>query len=325
MDYTRLGTSGLKVSQICLGCMSFGEGGQMGWALGKEAAEPIFRKALELGITFWDTANVYGHGSSEEIVGHAIKEYTRREDIVLATKLNGKMSDGPGGQGLSRRAVMEQVDASLARLGTDYIDLYQIHRFDPETPVEETMEALHDVIKAGKVRYIGASSMYAWQFATMQHAADLGGWTRFISMQDQYNLMMREEEREMFPLLELQGVDSIPWSPLAGGRVARPWGDATTSRGSQNPDTDFHGHPLFLDSDSDIVDAVQAIAESRGVSMATIGLAWVLNNPVVASPIVGATKEKHLSDAVAALDIDLTVDELVRLEEPYAIREPTYF
>ena len=268
---------------------------------------------------------MYGHGSSEQIVGHAIKEYTRREDIVLATKLNGKMSDGPGGQGLSRRAVMEQVDASLTRLGTDYIDLYQIHRFDPETPVEETMEALHDVIKAGKVRYIGASSMYAWQFATMQHAADLGGWTRFISMQDQYNLIMREEEREMFPLLDLQGVDSIPWSPLACGRVARPWGDATTSRGSQNPDTDFHGRPLFLDSDKDIVDAVQAIAESRDVSMATVGLAWVLKNDVVAAPIVGATKEKHLTDAAAALEIELTVDELVRLEEPYAIRQPTYF
>src|SRR5665647_40900 len=219
MEYTRLGTSGLKVSRICLGCMSFGDASQRGWTLDQNAAEPIFRKALELGITFWDTANVYGHGSSEEIVGHAIKKYTRREDIVLATKLNGKMSDGPGGQGLSRRAVMEQVDASLTRLGTDYIDLYQIHRFDPETPVEETMEALHDVIKAGKVRYIGASSMYAWQFATMQHAADLGGWTRFISMQDQYSLIMREEEREMFPLLDLQGVDSIPWSPLAGGRV----------------------------------------------------------------------------------------------------------
>jgi aryl-alcohol dehydrogenase-like predicted oxidoreductase len=326
MDYTRLGTSGLKVSQICLGCMSFGEGSQGGWSLEQEAAEPIFRKALELGITFWDTANVYGAGTSEEIVGHAIKTYTHREDIVLATKLNGKMSDGPGGQGLSRRAVMEQVDNSLKRLDTDYIDLYQIHRFDPETPVEETMEALHDVIKAGKVRYIGASSMFAWQLATMQHAADTGGWTRFISMQDQYSLIMREEEREMFPLLEYQGVDSIPWSPLAGGRVARPWGDnSSTSRGSQNPDTDFNGRPLFLDGDSDIVDAVQAIAQSRGVSMATIGLAWVLKSPVVAAPIVGATKEKHLTDAVAALDIELTVDELVRLEEPYAIREHTYF
>jgi aryl-alcohol dehydrogenase-like predicted oxidoreductase len=326
MDYTRLGTSGLKISQVCLGCMSFAKGSQSGWNLDQEAAEPIFRKALELGITFWDTANVYGAGTSEEIVGHAIRTYTRREDIVLATKLHGKMSEGPGGQGLSRRAVMEQVDASLKRLDTDYIDLYQIHRFDPETPVEETMEALHDVIKAGKVRYIGASSMFAWQFATMQHAADIGGWTRFISMQDQYSLVMREEEREMFPLLDYQGVGSIPWSPLAGGRVARPWGDnSSTSRGSQNRVTDFNGRPLLLDSDKDVIDAVQAVAESRGVSMATVGLAWVLKNDVVAAPIVGATKEKHLTDAAAALDIELTVDELVRLEEPYEIREHTYF
>ena len=325
MEYTRLGTSGLKVSRICLGCMSFGEANVRNWTLDASAAEPLFRKALELGITFWDTANVYGAGTSEEITGQAIKAYTRREDVVLATKLHGRMGDGPGGQGLSRRAVMEQVDASLKRLDTDYIDLYQIHRFDPETPVEETMEALHDVIKAGKVRYIGASSMYAWQFAIMQHAADIGGWTRFISMQDQYSLIMREEEREMFPLLDHQGVESIPWSPLGGGRVARPWGDTSTSRGSTNPETDPKGRPLVIDSDKAIVDAVQAIAESRGVSMATIGLAWVLTNPVVAAPIVGATKEKHITDAVAALDVDLTVDELVRLEEPYEHREPTYF
>ncbi|HET7722999.1 MAG TPA: aldo/keto reductase [Propionibacteriaceae bacterium] len=325
MEYTRLGTSGLTVSRICLGCMSFGARNVRSWTLDDEAAEPLFRKAVELGITFWDTANVYGAGTSEEITGRAITSYTRREDVVLATKLNGRMGDGPGGQGLSRRAVMEQVDASLRRLDTDYIDLYQIHRYDPNTPVEETMEALHDVVKAGKVRYLGASSMYAWQFATMQHAADLGGWTRFISMQDQYSLIMREEEREMFPLLEYQGVSSIPWSPLGGGRVARPWGDASTSRGSTNPETDPKGRPLALDSDKDIVDAVQAIAEARGVSMATIGLAWVLKNPVVASPIVGATKEKHITDAVAALDVELTVDELVRLEEPYERREPTYF
>ena len=325
MDYTRLGTSGLTVSRICLGCMSFGTAGDRSWTLDGPAAEPLFRKAVELGITFWDTANVYGAGTSEEITGRAIREYTRREDVVLATKLFGKMGDGPGGQGLSRRAVMEQVDASLRRLDTDYIDLYQIHRFDPDTPVEETMEALHDVVKAGKVRYLGASSMYAWQFATMQHAADLGGWTRFISMQDQYSLIMREEEREMFPLLDYQGVSSIPWSPLGGGRVARPWGDTSTSRGSTNPGTDPKGRPLALDSDKQIVDSVQAIAQARGVSMATVGLAWVLKNPVVAAPIVGATKVSHITDAVAALDVDLTVDELVRLEEPYERREPTYF
>ena len=224
MEYTRLGESGLKISRIGLGCMSFGDTsrGFTEWALGDEAAEPVFRQAVELGITFWDTANVYGFGTSEEITGRAIQRYTRREDVVLATKVSLKMHDGPGGEGLSRKAVLEQVDASLARLGTDYVDLYQIHRFDYDTPVEETMEALHDVVKAGKARYIGASSMWAWQFAKMQHAAQSHGWTRFVSMQDQYSLMMREEEREMFSLLADQGVGSIPWSPLAKGRVARP-------------------------------------------------------------------------------------------------------
>ena len=232
MDYTRLGTSGLKVSRIALGCMSFGDTSR-GSASGRwttRRRQPIFRQAVELGITFWDTANVYGSGSSEEIVGRAIKKYTRREDVVLATKVFFPMHDGPGGSGLSRKAIMEQIDASLTRLGTDYVDLYQIHRFDPDTPVEETMEALHDVVKAGKARYLGASSMWAWQFAKMQHAADLHGWTRFVSMQNQYSLLQREEEREMFGLLADQGVGSIPWSPLAKGRLARPWGEQTTAR-----------------------------------------------------------------------------------------------
>ena len=325
MEYTRLGSSGLKVSRICLGCMSFGQANIRNWTLDKDAAEPLFRQAVELGITFWDTANVYGAGTSEEITGQAIKDYTRREDVVLATKLNGKMGDGPGGQGLSRRAVMEQVDASLKRLDTDYIDLYQIHRYDPNTPVEETMEALHDVIKSGKVRYIGASSMFAWQFATMQHAADIGGWTRFISMQDQYSLIMREEEREMYPLLDYLGVGAIPWSPLGGGKVARPWGDTSTARGSENRATDMQGRPLFIDSDKDIVDAVEKIAADRGVSMATVGLAWVLKNPVVDAPIVGATKEKHLADAAAAVDFTLTDEEIASLEAGYVHREPTFF
>ncbi|MEQ4209817.1 aldo/keto reductase [Actinopolymorpha sp. B9G3] len=325
MEYRRLGSSGLKVSRIALGCMSFGDGSRMPWALNDEQAEPIFRQAVELGITFWDTANIYGYGSSEEITGRALKSYTRREDVVLATKLFQKMSDGPGGSGLSRRAVMEQVDASLTRLGTDYIDLYQIHRFDPETPVEETMEALHDVVKAGKVRYLGASSMWAWRFATMQHAADLHGWTRFVSMQDQYNLLHREEEREMFGLLAHQGVGSIPWSPLAAGRVTRPWGEKGTNRSSTSPDVDMYGRPLFLPSDQAIVDAVQRIAEQRGVSMAQIGMAWVLKNPVVTAPIVGPTKPHHLADAVAALDIELTDDEVTALEQPYLPRLPTYF
>ncbi|CAI9409798.1 aldo/keto reductase [Aestuariimicrobium sp. T2.26MG-19.2B] len=325
MEQVRLGSSGLRVSRIALGCMSFGDGTRATWALGDEAAEPIFRQALELGITFWDTANIYGIGTSEEIVGRALRKYTSRDDIVLATKLFQPMYEGPGGRGLSRRAVMEQVDASLRRLGTDYIDLYQIHRFDPETPIEETMEALHDVVKAGKVRYLGASSMWAWQFATMQHAADLHGWTRFISMQDQYSLLHREEEREMLPLLAYQGVGSIPWSPLAGGKVARPWGDVSTRRSSENRQTDQHGNLLHLDSDKDIVDAVEKVAQARGVSMAQIGLAWVLKHPVVSAPIVGATKPQHLADAVAALDIALTDDEISALEEHYVTRRPTYY
>ncbi len=325
MEYTRLGSSGLKISKITLGCMSFGDGSRMPWALDDDRAEPIFRQAVELGITCWDTANIYGYGSSEEIVGRAIRAYTRRQDVVLATKLFQPMGEGPGGGGLSRRAVMEQVDASLRRLQTDYIDLYQIHRFDPNTPVEETMEALHDVVKAGKVRYLGASSMWAWRFATMQHAADLHGWTRFVSMQDQYNLLHREEEREMFGLLAHQGVGSIPWSPLAAGRVARPWGEQGTERSATSPDVDMYGRPLFLPSDEAIVEAVQTIAADRGVPMAQVALAWVLKNPVVDSPIVGATKEHHLTDAVAALDLRLTDDEVTALEQHYVPRAPTYF
>ncbi len=325
METVRLGSSGLRVSRIALGCMSFGDGTRATWALGDEVAEPIFRQAVELGISFWDTANIYGHGTSEEIVGRAVKRYTRRDDIVLATKLFQPMHHGPGGRGLSRRAVMEQVDASLTRLDTEYIDLYQIHRFDPSTPIEETMEALHDVVKAGKVRYLGASSMWAWQFASMQHIADLHGWTRFISMQDQYSLLHREEEREMLPLLAHQGVGSIPRSPLAGGRAARPWGDNSTVRASENRRVDQYGRPLFLDGDKAIVDAVEKVAASRGVPMAQIALAWVLRNPVVSAPIVGATKPHHLADAVAALDIKLTDDEVIALEQHYAPRTPTYF
>ena len=326
MEYTRLGTSGLKVSRIALGCMSFGRPGTgRDWALDTDEAEPIFRQAVESGITFWDTANVYSAGTSEEITGAAIEKYTRRDQVVLATKLWGVMGSGPGERGLSRRAVFEQIDASLQRLGTDYVDLYQIHRFDPETPAEETMEALHDVVRAGKVRYIGASSMWAWQFSKLQHIADARGWTRFVSMQDQYSLIAREEEREMFPLLADQGVGSIPWSPLAAGLLARPWGEQGTARGQQNPATDPNGRPLFLESDRGTVDAVGTIAEARGVSMAQVALAWVLRHPVVSAPIIGATKERHLSDAVAALDVTLTDDEVSALEEHYTPRQPTYF
>jgi aryl-alcohol dehydrogenase-like predicted oxidoreductase len=325
MQYTRLGTSGLKISRIALGCMSFGDTSQMPWALDDEGADPIFRQAVESGITFWDTANIYGYGTSEEIVGRAIKKYTKRDDVVLATKLFNPMHDGPGGSGLSRKAVMEQIDASLTRLGTDYVDLYQIHRFDPQTPVEETMEALHDVVKAGKVRYLGASSMWAWQFATMQHAAQSHGWTPFVSMQDQYCLLAREEEREMHGLLAHSGVGSIPWSPLAGGRVARPWGQDSTVRAKATPDTDYAGRPLFVDTDEAVVDAVQKIADAHGVPMAQVALAWVLKNPVVSAPIVGATKTHHLADAVAALDLTLTADEIAALEDPYTPRLPTFF
>ena len=322
MKHTRLGSSGLQVSRIALGCMSFGDSsrGYNEWALDDDAAQPLFQQAVELGINFWDTANVYGFGTSEEIVGRAIKNYARRDDIVLATKLYFKMHDGPGGSGLSRKAIMEQVDASLARLGTDYIDLYQIHRFDPDTPVEETMEALHDVVMAGKARYLGASSMWAWQFAKMQHAADRNGWTRFVSMQDQYNLMQREEEREMFGLLADQGVGAMPWSPLAKGRLARPWGEHT--RRSEN---DPLGQRFENESDRPIVEAVQRVAAARQIPMARVALAWVLKNPVVATPIVGPTKPHHLADAAAALDVELTDDEINALEAPYTPHSPTGF
>jgi 1-deoxyxylulose-5-phosphate synthase len=322
MDYVRLGRTGLKVSRIALGCMSFGDTsrGFNEWSLNEDDSQPFFRQAVELGINFWDTANVYCLGSSEEIVGRAISRYSRRDDIVLATKLHFKMHDGPGGQGLSRKAVLEQIDASLTRLGTDYIDLYQIHRFDPNTPIEETMEALHDVIKAGKVRYIGASSMWAWQFATMQHAADLHGWTRFVSMQDQYNLLMREEEREMFGLLAAQGVGCIPYSPLAKGRVCRPWGERTVRM-----DVDPVGRRFDIDDDAPIVDAVEQIAKTRGLPMAQVALAWVLKHPTITAPIVGATKPHHLADAVASLQVALTDDEINQLEQPYRPHQPSAF
>ncbi|WP_027346601.1 aldo/keto reductase [Hamadaea tsunoensis] len=323
MQYARLGSSGLKVSRISLGCMSFGDTsrGFNEWALGDEAAEPVFRQAVEAGITFWDTANVYGKGSSEEIVGRAVRKYTSRDEIVLATKVFFKMHDGPGGSGLSRKAIFEQIDASLGRLDTDYVDLYQIHRFDPETPVEETMEALHDVVKAGKVRYLGASSMWAWQFAAMQHAAETHGWTKFVSMQNQYSLMMREEEREMFGLLADQGVGSIPWSPLGKGKLARPWSDQGTQRAATDP---LHArYPEELNRP--IADAVEQVAAAKGIPMAQVALAWVLRNPVVVAPIVGPTKPHHLSDAIAALDVTLTDEEAAILEAPYTPRQPTGF
>jgi 1-deoxyxylulose-5-phosphate synthase len=318
MEFTRLGRSGLRVSRVGLGCMSYGQAatGLHQWTLDEEAAAPFFKQAVELGVTFWDTANVYQSGTSEEFVGRAIQRYSRREDIVLATKVQGRMHDGPGGSGLSRKAIFEQLDDSLRRLGTDYIDVYYIHRFDDQVPVEETMEALHDVVKAGKVRYLGASSMWAWQFAKMQHLAEMNGWTTFSAMEDQYNVLRREEERDMIPLCRDQGVGLTPYSPLAKGRAARPWGEQT-SRSS----ADAVAKAFDRDVDKPVVDAIQKIAENRGVSMAQIALAWVLSKPAVACPIVGATKPKHLDDAVAALEVELTEDETAALEDPYTTQD----
>ncbi|EKX66980.1 aldo/keto reductase [Streptomyces ipomoeae] len=317
MQYVKLGPTGLDVSRICVGCMSFGlpDRGTHEWTLDEEASRPLIRQALDAGINFFDTANVYSDGTSEEIVGRVLTQYARREEIVIATKVNGAMHQGPNGRGLSRKAVMTEIDNSLSRLGTDYVDLYQIHRFDPDTPVEETMEALHDVVKAGKARYIGASSMYAWQFAKMQYTARLNGWTRFVSMQNHYNLLYREEEREMLPLCADQGVATLPWSPLARGRLTRDWGTVT-----ERSATDNFGRTLYQEGDREIVDAVTRIAGERGVPRARIALAWLLSRPTVAAPIVGATKPHHLDDAVAALDITLTEKETEELEQAYTPR-----
>jgi aryl-alcohol dehydrogenase-like predicted oxidoreductase len=314
MRWVKLGSTGLDVSPICLGCMSYGvpDRGAHPWSLDEEAARPFIKQALESGINFFDTANVYSDGTSEEIVGRALGDFADREEIVLATKVNGRMHKGPNGAGLSRKAILAEIDNSLRRLGMDYVDLYQIHRFDRTVPVEETMEALHDVVKAGKARYIGASSMYAWQFAKMQHAADANGWAPFVTMQDHYNLLYREEEREMLPLCVDQGIGVIPWSPLARGRLARDW-DATTARS----ETDEFGRSLYRDEDRLIVEAVAKLAAERGVSRAQVALAWLLKHPAVDAPIVGATKPEHLADAVASVDLELTDDEVAALEAPY--------
>jgi aryl-alcohol dehydrogenase-like predicted oxidoreductase len=317
MDYRKLGNTGLDVSPLCLGCMTFGipARGNHEWTLDEDRSRPIIRQAIEAGINFFDTANVYSDGTSEEIVGRALKEFTRREEVVIATKVHGRMHKGPNGAGLSRKAIMTEIDASLKRLGTDYVDLYQIHRFDYDVPIEETLETLHDVVKAGKARYIGASSMYAWQFATMLHVAEANGWTRFVTMQNYLNLLYREEEREMLPLCEAEGIGVIPWSPLARGRLTRDW-DETTGRS----ETDAFGRTLYhdtADADRKVVDAVAQVAKERGVPRAQVALAWVLAKPEVSAPIVGASKAGHLNDAIAALDIELTDEEIARLEEPY--------
>ena len=317
MDYRKLGNTGLDISPICLGCMTFGipERGAHMWTLDDGKSRPILTQAIEAGINFFDTANVYSDGTSEEILGRALKELTRREEVVIATKVHGRMRKGPNGAGLSRKAIMTEIDASLRRLGTDYVDLYQIHRFDPDTPIEETLEALHEVVKAGKARYIGASSMYAWQFATMLHVAEANGWTRFVTMQDYLNLLYREEEREMLPLCAAEGIGLIPWSPLARGRLTRAW-EATTERS----ETDAFGKTLYhdtADADRRVVERVAEVARERGVPRAQIALAWVMAKPEVSAPIVGASKPGHIADAVAALDIVLSDDEIARLEEPY--------
>jgi 1-deoxyxylulose-5-phosphate synthase len=322
MEYGRLGSTGLEVSRICLGCMSYGEPGRGShpWSLDEAASKPFIAKALDLGITFFDTANVYSDGSSEEIVGTWLGEMARREDVVIATKVHGRMRPGPNGAGLSRKAILHEIDASLTRLGTDYVDLYQIHRWDPEVPIEETLEALHDVVKAGKARYIGASSMASWQFAQALYTADLNGWTRFVSMQDHYNLLYREEEREMIPLCLDQGVGVIPWSPLARGRLTRDWDES-----SARSETDEFGRSLYDEGDRAVVDAVAAVAEARGVPRAQVALAWLAGRPGVTAPIVGATKPEHLDDAFAALDLELSADEVAQLEAPYRPHEVAGF
>jgi len=314
MDYTKLGNTGLEVSRICLGCMSFGvpDRGGHPWSLDEDKATPIIRRALEAGINFFDTANVYSDGTSEEIVGKVLRSSVPRDEVVLATKVHGRMRPGPNGAGLSRKAILAEIDNSLRRLGMDYVDLYQIHRFDPTTPIEETLEALHDVVKAGKARYIGASSMFAWQFAKMLLTSEAHGWSRFVSMQDHYNLLYREEEREMLPLCADQGIGVIPWSPLARGRLTRDWGSVTA-----RSETDEFGRRLYSDSDRSIVDAVGTVAAKRSATRAQVALAWLLANPVVSAPIVGVTRLEQLDDLLGALSIELSPEELDQLEEPY--------
>ena len=317
MDYVTLGNTGLEVSRICLGCMSYGvpERGHHSWVLSEEEARPFIQKALEEGINFFDTANVYSGGTSEEITGRALKDFARRDEVVIATKVQGRMRPGPNGGGLSRKAILSEIDNSLRRLGTDYVDLYQIHRWDYVTPIEETLEALHEVVKSGKARYIGASSMYAWQFLKALKVSEQHGWTRFVSMQNYVNLLYREEEREMLPLCQSERIGVIPWSPLARGRLTRDWNDSTP-----RSQTDAFAHTLYdrtLEADRAVVERVAAIAAERHVPRAQIALAWVLQKAPVTAPIVGATKIQHLDDAVHSLSIRLTSEEIERLEAPY--------
>jgi aryl-alcohol dehydrogenase (NADP+) len=323
MDYTQLGATGLQVSRLCLGMMSFGDParGNHPWSLPEEDSRRLIEKALAAGVTFFDTANVYSDGSSEEITGRAIRDFTDRDDVVLATKVHGRMRSGPNGAGLSRKAILRELEDSLRRLGTDYVDLYQIHRWDPHTPIEETLEALDSAVRSGKVRYLGASSMWAWQFSKALYTAGEHGWHRFVSMQDHYNLLNREEEREMHPLCADRGVGVIPWSPLARGRLTRDWEESTA-----RSDTDEFGKRLYDEtSDRAIVARVAEVAAERGVPRAQVALAWVLAKPVVTAPIVGVTKDAHLDDAIAAVELRLTPEEIARLEEPYTPHAPVGF
>ena len=317
MEYTKLGRTGLEVSRICLGCMSYGGGnrGNHAWSLGEEESRPFIKRALEAGVNFFDTANRYSLGNSEEILGRAVKDFARRDEVVIATKVYGRMRLGPNGAGLSRKAIMVEIDNSLRRFGTDYVDLYQIHRWDYETPIEETLEALHDIVKAGKARYIGASSMHAWQFARALGIAERHGWTRFVSMQNLVNLLYREEEREMLPLCAAEGIGVIPWSPQARGKLTRDW-DYTSIR----TETDEAFGRLFAkteDADRKVVDRVAQVAAARGIPRARVALAWLLAKPVITAPIVGATKLQHLDDALASVRIKLSEEEIALLEEPY--------
>jgi len=320
MQYVKLGRTGLDISPVCIGCMGFGEPSRAypSWSLDEESSRALIRHAIDAGINFFDTANMYSNGSSEEILGRALKDFISRQNVVIATKLSAATRNGPNSIGLSRKAIMTEVDDSLRRLGTDYIDLYQIHRRDQLTPWEESLEALHDLVKMGKVRYLGASSMMAWEFSKALHMQKANGWSRFISMQDTYNLLAREEEREMLPLCADQGVQTIVYSPLARGRLARPWGE-TTAR-AQEEAAYARAYEATAESDRKIIDAVNAIATERGVSPAQISFAWLHRNPVVAAPIVGALKPKHIDDAVAALSVTLTREEVARLEAPYTPR-----
>ena len=320
MEYVRLGATGLRVSRVCLGMMSYGDPGWRDWVLGEGDAEPIVRRAVEGGVTFFDTADMYSLGASEEVTGRLLRRFfADRDDYVLATKVFNPMGDGPNDRGLSRKHVLAGIDASLRRLGTDHVDLYQIHRFDPETPVEETMEALHDVVRAGKARYLGASSMYAWQFASMQHAAERHGWTPFVSMQNHWNLLYREEEREMVPFCRATGVGVVPWSPLARGVLAGNRG-AGGERRTRRAGSDAFADHLYGDAERAVVDAVVSVAQGRGVPPAQVALAWLLSRPGLTAPIVGATRTGHLDDALAAVALVLSEEEIALVEAPYRPR-----